>query len=254
MKIEKISENQIRCTLNKDDLIDRELKISELAYGTEKANTLFWDIRQQAFYEFGFEVDDIPIMIEAIPISDECLVLVLTKVEDPDELDTRFSKFSSFNVKESSDAADEEYYADEIISSLSGSDDYLSDEIDDNAKEDAAEYPEINDDSLTAKAVHIQSNLSKLYTFRSLKEVIDLAGILKGNYKGKNTLYKNPVNSSYYLVIYMSDHTPEEFNRICNIVSEFGNSERATYASTSYFNEHFEVIIRDQALQILAAM
>ncbi|WP_455718247.1 adaptor protein MecA, partial [Anaerosporobacter sp.] len=27
MKIEKINDSQIRCTLNKDDLIDRELKI-----------------------------------------------------------------------------------------------------------------------------------------------------------------------------------------------------------------------------------
>ena len=34
MKIEKINDSQIRCTLNTDDLIDRELKISELAYGT----------------------------------------------------------------------------------------------------------------------------------------------------------------------------------------------------------------------------
>ena len=43
MKIEKINENQIRCTLTKTDLADRELKISELAYGSEKAKTLFKD-------------------------------------------------------------------------------------------------------------------------------------------------------------------------------------------------------------------
>ena len=103
MKIEKISDNQIRCTLNKSDLIDRELKISELAYGTEKAKALFRDMIQQAFYEFGFEVDDIPLMIEAIPVSTECLILVITKVEDPDELDTRFSKFSSFSTHDLSD-------------------------------------------------------------------------------------------------------------------------------------------------------
>ena len=41
MKIERISDNQIRCTLNKNDLLDRELRISELAYGTEKAKALF---------------------------------------------------------------------------------------------------------------------------------------------------------------------------------------------------------------------
>lgn len=41
MKIEKVNENQIRCTLTREDLVSRELKISELAYGTEKAKNLF---------------------------------------------------------------------------------------------------------------------------------------------------------------------------------------------------------------------
>ncbi len=94
MKIEKINENQIRCTLTRADLEDRHLKISELAYGTEKAKSLFHDMMQQAAFEFGFEADDIPLMIEAIPSSSDSIVLIITKVEDPEELDTRFSKFA----------------------------------------------------------------------------------------------------------------------------------------------------------------
>ena len=43
MIIEKVNDHQIRCTLTKADLADRELKISELAYGTEKAKNLFRD-------------------------------------------------------------------------------------------------------------------------------------------------------------------------------------------------------------------
>ena len=95
MKLEKLNDNQIRCTLNKSDLDKRELRLSELAYGSAKARALFRDMIQQASIELGFEADNIPLMIEAIPISNECLVLVVTKVEDPDELDTRFSRFSS---------------------------------------------------------------------------------------------------------------------------------------------------------------
>ena len=75
MKIEKVSENQIRCTLTKEDLASRELQISELAYGTEKAKNLFRDMMQQANFEFGFEAEDIPLMIEAIPMNAECIVL-----------------------------------------------------------------------------------------------------------------------------------------------------------------------------------
>ena len=53
MKIEKISDNQIRCTLTRADLSDRQLQLSELAYGTEKAKSLFRDMMQQAAFEFG---------------------------------------------------------------------------------------------------------------------------------------------------------------------------------------------------------
>jgi adapter protein MecA 1/2 len=258
MKIEKISDNQIRCTLNKSDLIDRELKISELAYGTEKAKALFRDMIQQAFYEFGFEVDDIPLMIEAIPVSTECLILVITKVDDPDELDTRFSKFSSFNVHENNEKAesDEDSYADEIINCFDQIDDDLGDDVEENSKEDTldddVDTPEVE---VSAKpGVHIATKLIKIYTFRSLQEVIELAYIMLGTYNGSNTLYKNPLNSTYYLVISISDHTPEEFNKICNIISEYGKVERSTYASSSYYDEHFEVIVKDHALQILSVM
>ena len=55
MKIEKINDNQIRCTLTRADLADRQLKLSELAYGTEKARSLFHDMMQQAAFEVGFE-------------------------------------------------------------------------------------------------------------------------------------------------------------------------------------------------------
>ena len=52
---------------------------------------------QQAAFEFGFEAEDIPLMIEAIPASSDSIVLIITKVEDPEELDTRFSKLCPFS-------------------------------------------------------------------------------------------------------------------------------------------------------------
>ena len=48
MKIEKINENKIRCFLTRDDLENRNIKLSEIAYGTEKARSLFRDMMEQA--------------------------------------------------------------------------------------------------------------------------------------------------------------------------------------------------------------
>ena len=38
MKLERISENQIRCTLTRSDLAERELKISCLLYTSDAAD------------------------------------------------------------------------------------------------------------------------------------------------------------------------------------------------------------------------
>ena len=71
MKIERINDNQIRCTLTSLDLSTRNLNLGELAYGSEKARNLFREMIQKAYNEVGFEADDIPLMVEAIPLSNE---------------------------------------------------------------------------------------------------------------------------------------------------------------------------------------
>ena len=100
MKIERINENQIRCTLSNFDLSVRNVNLSELAYGSEKARNLFREMIQRASSEVGFEAEDIPLMVEAIPMANDSVMLIITKIEDPEELDTRFSKFSAADEEE----------------------------------------------------------------------------------------------------------------------------------------------------------
>ena len=51
MKIEKVNENQIRCTLTREDLAERQIKLSELAYGTEKASSPFRSRMRRCCFE-----------------------------------------------------------------------------------------------------------------------------------------------------------------------------------------------------------
>lgn len=94
VKIEKISDNQIKCLLTKADLDSRHLSVNELAYGSEQANILFKEMTDQANRKYGFTIEDSPVMVEAIPLPNDSIVLFITKIDDPDELDSRFSKFS----------------------------------------------------------------------------------------------------------------------------------------------------------------
>lgn len=263
MKLERINDNQIRCTLNKEDLLDRQLKISELAYGTEKAKELFRDMMQQASYELGFEAEDIPLMIEAIPLSSESLVLIITKVEDPDELDTRFSNFSSDSNDMDILDTEEEDLLDFPV--LSNGETDLSEVIDaqeDDAKNENEFIPLSNaiapDNVLPQKQEKKNSsepvNTIRIYSFSSLDEVTSLAYELNDIYKGANSLYKNTENDIYYLIMQKDKHSINEFNQICNLACEFGKLERTTYATMAYFHEHYKQIAKTNALHILATL
>ena len=205
MKIEKVNDNQIRCTLTREDLADRQIKLSELAYGSEKARNLFKDMIQQANYEFGFEANDIPLMVEAIPLSSESVILVITKVEYPEELDTRFSKFSE---------TDEEYTTAADVSeqaSIKGADDIL----------DLFEKirKEKTDDNEDGKVREEPKDITKIFEFTSFDDMCKVSQVLDGYYNGENDLYKDLQRNKYYLLIHKSAHSPVEFNKICNIIS-----------------------------------
>ena len=216
MKIEKINDNQIRCTLTREDLENHQIRISELAYGTEKAKKLFRDMMQQAQIEFGFEADNIPLMIEAIPVNLDSIILIITKVEDPEELDTRFSRFSPYK-----DSAQTEPLqldgADNIIDIFQKICESRLKNKSSNT-EGSKESDEAASDSSEKPAV----NLIRQYTFTHLDDVIAASHGLNGFFTGRNTLYKTSANESYQLIIHQSSCSPQEFNKVCNILSEYG--------------------------------
>lgn len=258
MKIEKINDNQIRCTLNKSDLASRELKISELAYGTEKAKNLFRDMMQQAAYEFGFETDDFPLMIEAIPMSAESIVLIITKVDDPEELDTRFSKFTpSYEDMDGMEDLDEiEVFphgdsADEVLELFSDSEESTENAETPRQNPDSGSLlADTNPDEKSSKQDN-QANLTRFYSFNDFKTIEQLAHILNDVYIGNNSLYKDEKNHIYHLVLTKDSHTPQEFNKVLNIVSEYGKKEACSPEKEFFFQEHYQPLIVGSALQIL---
>ncbi len=248
MKLERVNDHQIRCTLTKADLADRQLKLSELAYGTEKAKSLFRDMMQQASYELGFEANDIPLMIEAIPLSSESIILIITKVEDPDELDTRFANFAP-NIR------DEE---DDVISELFRSVSEEMPEVLDLFKkisQEVSKNPELLEEAKEKliEQANAAGELSRAFAFDTLADVIKAAGVVSKFYSGKNSLYHDETDDCYVLALSKGGHTTEEFNRICNVLSEYGMMERSTPATEAFFEEHNNCIVADNAIETLLA-
>lgn len=248
MKFERINDHQIRCILSRADLADRQVKISELEYGTDKARLLFRDMLEQASFELGFEADNIPLLIEAIPLPSDSVLLVITKVEDPDELDTRFANFApSILREEDSDLQDVIKQSSDALPAVLDLFKKLSDEVTKNS--DSVE------DSNKEKA--IKSNTSEeimgTFTFTNLNEVIKACGIISKFFKGTSSLYRNENDGEYVLIVSKGEHTTEEFNRVCNVLSEYGEMEKSNPATLAYYVEHGDCLISEHAIETLLA-
>lgn len=242
MKIERINDNQIRCTLTSFDLSVRNLNLGELAYGSEKARGLFREMIQKASNEVGFEAEDIPLMVEAIPLSNESVMLVITKIEDPDELDTRFARFSPMSEEDSdalSDLASELLEgADGLMNLLGGGPLPISEDL---------ETPDTKTDASRTSSIRV-------YTFESLDRISEAARAVGGIYQGVNSLYKKPGTFQYFLVLKDNGSDSLDFSRVCNILAEYGTKIHHQYSSEAYYKEHYEVVASNKALQIMASI
>lgn len=231
MKLERINKDKIKCTLSKKDLDTRNISVNELTYGSSKARRLFQDMLNQANIQFGFDAKNSPLLIEAIPISEETIVLNISRVEEPDELDTRFSRFSQVLS-----GSEEEEEMDLSSYSMNSIADKLF-AIDDTEPDSEKKTPKSHD-------------YTAYFLFEELKDVITAAKIINPYYKGDNNLKRT--EKGYLLSLKKGSIPNEAFGSICNILSDCGIQEEPDRGTQYHYNRNTRLIIAEQAIESLA--
>lgn len=94
MKIEKISDTQIKFILSKTDLEDRNIKLEELTNPNDKTQDLFRDIMEQALEECNFSSENAPLMVEAMPVASDGIMIIVTKLTDKDSVENKLTLLS----------------------------------------------------------------------------------------------------------------------------------------------------------------
>ena len=84
--------------------------------------------------------------------------------------------------------------------------------------EDLKEYFNISSDDITEEQA--EADVVKLFVFDKFDDVRRISHVLDGFYSGRNDLYRDASSNKYYLVAHKSEHTPKEFNKVCNIISD----------------------------------
>lgn len=214
MKIERISENQLKLTLTKADLVERNIQLEDLISPSEKTQRLFHDIMEQTLEEYDFISDNTPVMVEAVPAGLEGIMIIITKV-NPDNKEKHVG--------------------------ISGSDIISQARENRNWKKKPLDIPDEN---------AIESNEILIYSLSSLDDASKASAHLSDVYQGESSLYKNL--DRYFLILqidtYIEDYNVEQLQLI---LEEYGQKHVSTALSKFYLLEHGEVIIAKDAVQIL---
>lgn len=240
MKIEKIDDNSIRCTLTSLDLSSRNLNLRDMTYGSKGAKMLFQEMMQKAQDEVGFSSDNTPLMIEAIPLQGGAIQLIISKIDDPEELDTRFSKFSQ-NI------TPQQGFLSQLVSQiLEGAQEMMKTSDKNTEAENTEQQEERGSENTGETEDHI-----RIFRFYDLDQLIAASQAVASVYHGDNVLYKDSRKNRFYLCL-MQENDRESLLRAANILAEYGDKIIGDETNIAYFREHFECMIPEKAVQKLS--
>ena len=209
MKVEKISETQVKVILSDTDLKERNIKLTEFAYGSEKTHELFREMMEQAMTECDFRIENAPLMIEAIPVSSESIVLIVTKIQNESELENKFNLFPKTKDER-------KYKKTPILDNLS-------------KREDTGFYA---------------------FSFQTLDDASGIAPMIRAEFEGNSVLFKE--KGKYILLLNSFSNIPSVSSALLARIGEYGQRMAVAPVFRYYLDEHAEIIISRNALDVLA--
>ena len=217
MKAERINQNQIRFTLSAEDLSQRNIQISELSYGSDKAKALFHDMMVAAKQEFGFDFSSQPVVIEAVPLAKDSIMITVTKIRKAGQS----GPFPGSIPAESDDVPRTN----------------LSQDL----------HPPI------AEAAELQAILAErtsLFTFSDFSTLCRAASMIPEDLSLKNSLYWDAQSHLYYIHTQYKLNNDKVHYTIC-LLYEFASSVDDDPLSVAYLKEHTQCLLGARALQNL---
>lgn len=208
MHIEKINDHKIRCFVTASDLMARKLTIKELKYGNQATMDLFHDVVEEASSRYGFNEEEFPIMIEAVPIGPDGLMITVSAIEEAEEMDPHFARFTPFEEE--------------------------------NTK------PRYQDRQDVFSTDDPRPFTSAVFSFSGIDDVMAFTLRVSEDFSGKSLLYRNTEQNGFYLTLQKPETlSVKDFRTFVNSLSEFGEFSDNSQVLFAYLSEHQEPVMKD---------
>ena len=178
-------------------------------------------------------------MIEAIPLGADSIVLIVTKVDNPEELDTRFSNFAPSVKKDALPSKAQPSQLSQLLNALKES--------------GAGQQGKTPDEIMKERRDYLLT--SRLYSFETISDVIRASKLLSGIFEGDSSLYRDEKTQLLYLLLKM--HGVDEVTSMQSALaalSEYGQPEKISPARQQYVVTHCSPILAQNAIETLSQL
>lgn len=239
LKLQRINEKQIKCTITKEDLEQRQILPSDLRYGSNATKRLFSEVLKSAKERFNFSQDNDALTIEAIPTENDSIDIVITKDNFPDELDTRFAEFSKSDIAvpvipDGEDLAVPTFDPSDLYKSYVG------------RKKTKIERP----GSVSAET----ETTNNLFVFESMDDLITVAKVLSPTFNGESKLTRFADTNELILDLTYTTSVSEKLDKTSAVLADFDTPVILNAPAKAAIKEHGEVVIDTNAVEVLASL
>lgn len=244
MKIEKISESQIKIILSKAEIKEKKIDIRGMLNGSSKAKAALNEVVYEAIEQVGLELDQNSFISLNVPYADE----------DSVELELNILDLNSKSELEAIQTVTN------LLRTLGYADDMTEEELEE-CEEEVKRHLKYSKNS-TNSSVKVPSTKNKspvkstsatkmnakpiIYTFENMEYLSKIAKIFLNNKItfSESKVYKK--DSKYFLVLTKKNTT--KIDRAETILSEFGS--KINYHEC-VLEEHGNLLIKEDAINIL---
>jgi adapter protein MecA 1/2 len=208
--MERVSDTQMKFVLETFDLQERDIKINELNYQSDKTQRLFKEIMCLVQDEGEFVVDEAPLMFEAMRVGLDSLVVMVTKISSAAMGD------GCCNMMPAAHSA-ARFKRPPLI----------------------APTPDEETDE------HIASH--SVFSFAGLDMLAAGVARLPANFRGASSVYK--LDGKFFLAIENETENLETTAQMEAALHEYGTKHISTSISRQYLLEHGEIVVNQQAVE-----
>ncbi len=229
MQLDLNNEQTLFCYVTEDDLKDLNIYPEKLTYGSNAFRRLISLIMKKADEMYHFSADELPTMIEAVPLTNGEIFIQITLIEEAEELDPRFAQFAP-NVFDELDDIGEDYVEDNNVSSTS-------------------HIPVSHVNRRAPKA----TTSGTVYTFTTYEALISAikCGSNPESFSGaKSSLYYHPESKNYYLIL-KRGRINSDMKVLLASLCEYATARALTPTTNAWINEHCRPLIRSNAISDL---